>query len=304
MIAPPRNEARATLVEMLIGIASATPRRGGGVPRGVELSVLALCDGVAGASTGAGARFASASARANTPKRGGMGTFSPVDGVDAALVEEVRSGSASRSSTSSPAAGRRPTACWRGPDADHGRTEGDRVQRSLRRPETPGRSSAVPDPDLLDLLQRAVTPRATRGRDTRVGRARRGDRALLTSRGYPPELLRRRGSARLEAARRRRGDPRRHRAAGPRRRRHRRRARAQRHRARRGPRGRPPGHVCCRRPDHVRRKNLRRTSPYERSGTETEVETELDRLPSTPRTSASSSTPGPTCPRSRRPPRS
>ena len=113
VIATTEDEARATLVEML------ERHRFGDAPvvveeflEGVELSVLALCDGERALPLAPARDFKRIGEGDTGPNTGGMGAFSPVEGVDAALIERrADARSASRSSTSSPAAARRSTAC-------------------------------------------------------------------------------------------------------------------------------------------------------------------------------------------------
>ena len=112
VIATDEEEARATLEDMIVG------HRFGDAPvvveeflEGVELSVLALCDGESALPLAPARDFKRIGEGDTGPNTGGMGAFSPVDGVDAALIEHVRVESASRSWTSSRAAARRSTAC-------------------------------------------------------------------------------------------------------------------------------------------------------------------------------------------------
>jgi phosphoribosylamine--glycine ligase len=91
VIAADEAEARAALEDMLVA------RRFGEFPVvveeflvGVELSVLALCDGVSALPL-APARDYKRIGEADTgPNTGGMGAYSPVEGADDALVEDVR----------------------------------------------------------------------------------------------------------------------------------------------------------------------------------------------------------------------
>jgi phosphoribosylamine--glycine ligase len=91
VIATDEAQARATLTDMLVG------HRFGDAPvvveeflEGVELSVLALCDGVSALPLAPARDFKRIGEGDTGPNTGGMGAFSPVDGVDAALVERVR----------------------------------------------------------------------------------------------------------------------------------------------------------------------------------------------------------------------
>ena len=91
VIATNEEEARTTLTDMLVG------HRFGDAPvvveeflEGVELSVLALCDGKRAVPLAPARDFKRIGEGDTGPNTGGMGAFSPVDGVDDALVERVR----------------------------------------------------------------------------------------------------------------------------------------------------------------------------------------------------------------------
>ena len=91
VIAASEDEARATLVDMLEG------HRFGDAPvvveeflEGVELSVLALCDGERAVPLAPARDFKRIGEGDTGPNTGGMGAFSPVEGADAALIERVR----------------------------------------------------------------------------------------------------------------------------------------------------------------------------------------------------------------------
>ncbi len=81
----------ATLEEMLV------EKRFGDVPvvveeflMGVELSVLALCDGLRAVPLAPARDFKRIGEGDSGPNTGGMGAFSPVDEVDDALIEDIR----------------------------------------------------------------------------------------------------------------------------------------------------------------------------------------------------------------------
>ena len=279
MIAADEAEARATLEDMLVG------HRFGDAPvvveeflEGVELSVLALCDGETALPLAPARDFKRIGEGDTGPNTGGMGAFSPVDGADAALIEDVRvRGSASRSWTSSPAAARRSTAC-----STPGlmlTADGPKVIEFNVRFGDPETQVVLPRlrSDLLDLFQRARRrPAGCAGAELEWD-ARAAVTVVLASRGYPASSSSGDVISGLDGDRRR-GHPRGDRRAR-RRDRHRGRAGAERDRARRGSRSRPAGRVCCRRPDHLRWQDLppghrRMTEPT----TQTEVETELDGL--------------------------
>jgi phosphoribosylamine--glycine ligase len=93
VIARDGSEARAALEEMLVD------RRFGEVPvvveeflEGAELSLLALCDGESALPLAPARDFKRIGEGDTGPNTGGMGAYSPVEGVDAALVEDVRAG--------------------------------------------------------------------------------------------------------------------------------------------------------------------------------------------------------------------
>jgi phosphoribosylamine--glycine ligase len=91
VIAQDEGEARAALSEML------EEKRFGDVPvvveeflEGPEVSLLALCDGESALPLAPARDYKRIGERDTGPNTGGMGAYSPVDGVGAALVEEVR----------------------------------------------------------------------------------------------------------------------------------------------------------------------------------------------------------------------
>jgi phosphoribosylamine--glycine ligase len=91
VIAGDEAEARATLEDMLVG------HRFGEAPvvveeflEGVELSVLALCDGESALPLAPARDFKRIGEGDTGPNTGGMGAFSPVEGAGAALIERVR----------------------------------------------------------------------------------------------------------------------------------------------------------------------------------------------------------------------
>jgi phosphoribosylamine--glycine ligase len=91
VIATSEEQARATLVDMI------EEHRFGDAPvvveeflEGVELSVLALCDGESALPLAPARDFKRIGEGDTGPNTGGMGAFSPVEGADAALIERVR----------------------------------------------------------------------------------------------------------------------------------------------------------------------------------------------------------------------
>ncbi len=91
VIAGDEPEARAALEEMLV------ERRFGDVPvvveeflQGVEVSLLALCDGEIALPLAPARDFKRIGEGDTGPNTGGMGAYSPIEDVDDALVEDVR----------------------------------------------------------------------------------------------------------------------------------------------------------------------------------------------------------------------
>jgi phosphoribosylamine--glycine ligase len=91
VIAGSEDEARAALTEMLV------EQRFGEVPVvveeflvGVELSVLALCDGMSALPLAPARDFKRIGDGDTGPNTGGMGAYSPVDGAGPELLEDVR----------------------------------------------------------------------------------------------------------------------------------------------------------------------------------------------------------------------
>jgi phosphoribosylamine--glycine ligase len=91
VIAGDEPEARAALEEML------EAKRFGDVPvvveehlMGVELSVLALCDGESALPLAPARDFKRIGEGDSGPNTGGMGAYSPVEGVDSPLINEVQ----------------------------------------------------------------------------------------------------------------------------------------------------------------------------------------------------------------------
>ena len=91
VIAGDEADARGALEEMLV------EQRFGEVPvvveeflMGVELSLLALCDGLTALPLAPARDFKRIGEGDSGPNTGGMGAYSPVDEVDDALIEDVR----------------------------------------------------------------------------------------------------------------------------------------------------------------------------------------------------------------------
>ena len=185
MIAADEAEARATLEDMIVG------HRFGDAPvvveeflEGVELSVLALCDGVSALPLAPARDFKRIGEGDTGPNTGGMGAFSPVDGVDAALIERVR--------TRDLPAGRGRARAPRTPF--HGvlyaglmlTQAGPKVIEFNVRFGDPETQAVLPrlKSDLLDLLQRAVEPGGLAGASLEWDE-RAAVTVVLASRGYP-----------------------------------------------------------------------------------------------------------------------
>jgi phosphoribosylamine--glycine ligase len=185
VIAAAEDEARATLTDMLVG------HRFGDAPvvveeflEGVELSVLALCDGVRAVPLAPARDFKRIGEGDTGPNTGGMGAFSPVDGVDAALIERVR---AEICQPVVDELARRGTPF-------HGvlyaglmlTADGPKVIEFNVRFGDPETQAVLPRlrSDLLDLLQRAVTPGGLAGASLEWDE-RAAVTVVLASRGYP-----------------------------------------------------------------------------------------------------------------------
>jgi phosphoribosylamine--glycine ligase len=185
VIATDEAEARATLEDMLVG------HRFGDAPvvveeflEGVELSVLALCDGESALPLAPARDFKRIGDGDTGPNTGGMGAFSPVDGADAALLEDVR---ARICQPVVDELARRGTPF-------HGvlyaglmlTADGPKVIEFNVRFGDPETQAVLPRlrSDLLDLLQRAVTPGGLRGAELEWDE-RAAVTVVLASRGYP-----------------------------------------------------------------------------------------------------------------------
>ena len=151
---------------------------------GEELSLLALCDGERALPLAPAQDYKRIYDGDKGPNTGGMGSYSPVPGIDDDRARELaRPASTSRSWTSCAAAGRRSTGPVRGSDDDRGRAEGAGVQLPLRDPET---QAVLPRlrSDLVELLEAATRP----GGLARVEPEWSPDwsvTVVLASRGYP-----------------------------------------------------------------------------------------------------------------------
>ena len=252
VIAEDEGQARAALEAMLVD------RRFGDAPvvveeflAGRELSLLALCDGETALPLAPARDFKRIGDGDTGPNTGGMGSFSPVAGVDDALVERIRA-QVHQPVVDELAARGTPF---------HGvlyaglMLDGDDVgvlEFNVRfgDPET---QAVLPRlrSDLLDLLERATRPGGLAGARLEWD-ARAAVTVVLASRGYPEtassgDVIT--GLDRVPDGRR--GHPRGH-ARARRRRGHRGRPGAERDRARRRHAIRPRARVCCGRRDRVR----------------------------------------------------
>jgi len=185
VIAGSQEEARATLEDMLVG------HRFGDAPvvveeflEGVELSVLALCDGEAALPLAPARDFKRIGEGDTGPNTGGMGAFSPVEGADAALIEQVR---AEICQPVVDELARRGTPF-------HGvlyaglmlTADGPKVIEFNVRFGDPETQVVLPrlQSDLLDLFQRAVKPGGLAGASLEWDE-RAAVTVVLASRGYP-----------------------------------------------------------------------------------------------------------------------
>jgi phosphoribosylamine--glycine ligase len=185
VIAADEAEARATLEDMLVG------HRFGDAPvvveeflEGLELSVLALCDGESALPLAPARDFKRIGEGDSGPNTGGMGAFSPVDGVDAVLMEDVR---ARICQPVVDELARRGTPF-------HGvlyaglmlTADGPKVIEFNVRFGDPETQAVLPRlrSDLLDLLERSVTPGGLEGAVLEWD-ARAAVTVVLASRGYP-----------------------------------------------------------------------------------------------------------------------
>jgi phosphoribosylamine---glycine ligase len=185
VIAATEDEARATLVDMI------EEHRFGDAPvvveeflDGVELSVLALCDGERALPLAPARDFKRIGEGDTGPNTGGMGAFSPVEDADAALVERVRT------EICQPVVdelARRGTPF-------HGvlyaglmlTADGPKVIEFNVRFGDPETQVVLPrlQSDLLDLFQRAVRPGGLAGAQLQWDE-RAAVTVVLASRGYP-----------------------------------------------------------------------------------------------------------------------
>ncbi len=144
VIAADEPEARLALEDMLV------TQRFGDVPvvveeylMGVELSLLALCDGESALPLAPARDFKRIGEGDAGPNTGGMGAYSPVEEVDAALVEDdPRQGAPARGRGAREPRHAVPRRPLRRPDAHRRRLQGARVQRPLRRSRDAGRAPA------------------------------------------------------------------------------------------------------------------------------------------------------------------
>ena len=185
VIAGDESEARAALTEML------EDKRFGDVPvvveeflMGVELSVLALCDGESALPLAPARDFKRIGEGDTGPNTGGMGSYSPVAGVDDELVDEIAR------TVHQPVVdelARRGTPF-------HGvlyaglmlTAAGPKVIEFNVRFGDPETQAVLPRlrSDLLDLLQRSVTPGGLGGAVLEWDE-RAAVTVVLASRGYP-----------------------------------------------------------------------------------------------------------------------
>jgi phosphoribosylamine--glycine ligase len=284
---------------------------------GEELSLMALCDGETAVPMAPAQDYKRIFDGDRGPNTGGMGSYSPVPGIDRARVEEyVRT--------------------IHQPVVDEMRhrgtpfhgclyaglmltADGPRVLEFNVRFGDPETQAVLPRlrSDLLDLLQRARVPGGLAG-DEPEWDERWAVSVVLASGGYPDspstgDVISGLDAVPPEAEVTHAGTG----CAARRVDRDRRRTRPQRHRAGRRPGCRPRRRLCCRRPDHLRGPaaatrhraagrgaHMSEATPQTAGVTQTTPRPSSPTSTSTRRWSGSSWARSPTCPRWRRPARS
>ena len=166
--------------------ASGTPRScSRSSSTGEELSLLALCDGVRAVPMAPAQDYKRIFDGDQGPNTGGMGSYSPVPGIDAdARAPDLRARAPADRRRAAPARTPFHGVLYAGLMMTADGPEGARVQRPLRRPRDPGRSCRGCAPTCSSLLDGAARPGGLTGVELEWS----PDWAVtvvLASRGYP-----------------------------------------------------------------------------------------------------------------------
>ena len=153
---------------------------------GEELSLLALCDGERAVPLAPAQDYKRIFDGDEGPNTGGMGSYSPVPGIDAdARRGARRGGPPADRRRAAPARHALPRRALRGPDDD--RRRAPKVLEFNCRFGDPETQAVLPRlrSDLLELLEASATPGRPRGRRSPSGSSDWAVTVVLASRGYP-----------------------------------------------------------------------------------------------------------------------